>query len=356
MATLTPRENLRRLWRREGFEFVPVQFDLCPAMVEKFQAKYGADRSYEEVFQFPWRAVTTELFVQPFSAWREKFYPECEFLPGTWFDRFGIGHEPTPESMHMTRMYHPMEKFSRLEEFEQFPFPEVTAGEALKAEVAAIQRRGLAATAYMAVTIWETGWYLRGMENLMMDMLTDEPGAYFLFDRITELAVKRSAVYAGAGVDHIHLGDDIGMQSTPMMSLELYRKWLKPRLQRVIAAAKEINPDVLISYHSCGFVLPFIDDLLEVGIDILNPVQPECMDFAEIHRRFGDRLSFWGTLGTQTTLPKGTPEEVYDVVQRNLRIAGPQGGLLAAPTHLVEPEVPWENMEAYVAACREFRF
>ena len=77
------------------------------------------------------------------------------------------------------------------------------------------------------------------------------------------------------------------------------------------------------------------------------------MDFKEIHDACGDRLSFWGTLGTQTTLPFGTPEEVRDAVLRNLRIAGEQGGLLCTPTHLVEPEVPWENIEAYVSACRE---
>ena len=97
---------------------------------------------------------------------------------------------------------------------------------------------------------------------------------------------------------------------------------------------------------------PFIEDLIDAGIDVLNPVQPECMDFKEIHDAYGDRLSFWGTLGTQTTLPFGTPEEVRELVLRNLKIAGPKGGLLCTPTHLVEPEVPWENMEAYVEACR----
>ena len=140
-----------------------------------------------------------------------------------------------------------------------------------------------------------------------------------------------------------------------MMSKEMYDDWLKPRLAQVISTAKKEKPDVLILYHTCGFVEPLIDRLIEAGVMILNPIQPECMDFADIHREYGDRLSFNGTLGTQTTMPFGTPEEVKAEVFRNLEIAGAQGGLFCCPTHLLEPEVPWENIEAYVDACKEFR-
>jgi uroporphyrinogen decarboxylase len=152
----------------------------------------------------------------------------------------------------------------------------------------------------------------------------------------------------------IHLGDDIGMQSTMLMKPALWREWLKPRLAKVIAAARAVKPDVLIWYHSCGYVRPVIGELAEIGIDVLNPVQPECMDFAEIHPEYGDRIGFWGTLGTQTTMPFGTPAEVRAMVFRNLKIAGPKGGLFCTPTHLLEPEVPWENILAYVQACRDF--
>ena len=98
-----------------------------------------------------------------------------------------------------------------------------------------------------------------------------------------------------------------------------------------------------------------IDSLIDAGVEILNPVQPECMEFSAINKHYGDRLSFNGTLGTQTTMPFGTPEEVRSVVFKNLEIAGPTGGLFCCPTHLLEPEVPWENVEAYVSACKEFR-
>lgn len=157
------------------------------------------------------------------------------------------------------------------------------------------------------------------------------------------------------GVDVIYLGDDIGMQSSVMMSEELYKRFLLPRLASVISAARAINPDIIVFYHSCGYVTPFIPLLIEAGIDVLNPVQPECMDFEEIHAEFGDKLSFFGTLGTQTTFPFGTMQDVKDAVKHNLDIAGEKGGLIVAPTHLLEPEVPWANVKAYVEACENYK-
>ena len=176
----------------------------------------------------------------------------------------------------------------------------------------------------------------------------------WLLDKVTETACYRARIAAQAGVDIIHLGDDVGMQSRIMMSKAMYKEWLKPRLAKVIAAAKAIKPDVLIFYHSCGFVTPFIQDFIDIGIEILNPVQPECMNFADIHAQYGDTLSFNGTLGTQTTMPFGSAGDVKNVVYNNLEIAGPKGGLVVAPTHMVEPEVPWENIEAYIRACKSF--
>jgi len=103
-----------------------------------------------------------------------------------------------------------------------------------------------------------------------------------------------------------------------------------------------------------GFVTPLIPDFIEAGVDVLNPVQPECgMDFAAIHAEFGDRLSFWGAIGTQSTMPFGAPEEIKREVWKNLDIAGEKGGLWCTPTHILEPEVPWHNILAYVQACRE---
>ena len=125
-------------------------------------------------------------------------------------------------------------------------------------------------------------------------------------------------------------------------------------MQRAIAAAKSVNPDMLAFYHSDGDIRDIIPELIEIGVDVLNPVQPECMDPRAVKARYGDRLSFWGTIGTQTTLPFGTPDQVRQAVREMIDTVGVGGGLVLAPTHLVEPEVPWENLLAFVDEARRY--
>ena len=206
----------------------------------------------------------------------------------------------------------------------------------------------------MQCTVWETAWYMRGMENLMCDMMTEDPMAEILLDKVTQTSIRRAECFARAGADSLFLGDDIGMQRTIMMSEGLYNEWIMPRLKKVIDAAKAINPEMIIFYHSCGYIKELIPYLIKAGVEVLNPVQPECMDFKELHSKYGDRLSFHGTIGTQTTMPFGTPDEVRRKVFENLDITGKQGGLYVCPTHMLEPEVPVENVIAYIQACVDY--
>lgn len=355
---MTPRENIISIFHRKGFEKIPVQFSLCPSQVETFRKMTGAE-DYAEYFDFPWRnlpqpKLKTSIAEHIKNKWNE-YYDEA-YVEGAAISSYGVAHLPGGKAaMHMTRMLHPMAKFSSLEQMQAYPYPDYAVADftAIAGEVKKIHTEGLMAFAGGG-SIWEASWYIRSMEQLMMDMMTDDPMATYHLDRITENVCANAKAFARAGADMIHFGDDVGMQHSLMMSAELYRKWIKPRFARVIKTVKDIRPDIIVSYHSCGYVTPLIDDFIEAGIDVLNPVQPECMDFAEIHGKFGDRVSFWGTVGTQTTMPFGSPEEVRKNVRRNLKIAGKKGGLLCSPTHLLEPEVPWENIMAYVNACREF--
>jgi uroporphyrinogen decarboxylase len=351
--SLTPRENLINMWRRQGYEYAPAFCILCPSLEDEFKKRYGSEANLDEQFQFPFRGVSAAQ-KENNQDWM-KYYPGTTFNPGTEIKCDGVAWEPHPGTMHIKQMHHPMKNFSSVEEFQAYPYPELRDDcvQRLTAEVKELHDRGLAAMGGPG-SLWEDAWYMRGMEELMIDMLTgDEKAAYHL-DKIAELVTERYVAMAKAGVDFIHLGDDIGMQHTIMMSEELYREWIKPRFAKIIKAAKTIKPDLLISFHSCGYIEPFIPDLVEIGVDILNPVQPECMSFEKIHAEYSSVLSFWGTIGTQTTMPFGTPEDVRCEVLRNLKIAGAKGGLLCTPTHMLEPEVPWANIEAYVKACRDF--
>ncbi len=353
---MNKRENLLSLCRRKGYEKVPVQFSMCPQLQEKFD-QYVKTHDMDIDFS-PWMAEIPDLVPKHIPKDTFLSYYNTSFKEGTVIDEYGIAHEPGSEAaFHMTKMYHPMENFDSVEQVLSYPFLDYSQADNENQILQAkkIKENGMAAVGPMQITIWETSWYLRGMENLMMDMMSDDPIAEVLLDKITDNAIIRAESYARAGADIIYLGDDIGMQKTIMMNESLYCEWLKPRIKKVIDHAKAVNPDVLIFYHSCGYVEPFIPHLIEVGVDVLNPVQPECMDFEKIHADFGDRLSFHGTIGTQATMPFGTPGEIRKEVFKNLDIAGEKGGLLVAPTHLLEPEVPVENVIAYIKACNDYK-
>ena len=351
---MNQRENLLAIFRREPFEWLPAEFNLCPSLEEEYKRRTGSHLPYQEYFEMPWRNAPDIQI--PFDKNRYlPYYPDLK--PGSTIDLWGVAHEPGSEAAkHMTYLRSPLRGIDSLQEIMAYPLPDFRGGDASsqKASVEAIHARGLAACGNMQTTIWETAWYIRGMEDLMMDMMSEDPIAEYILDAVTEQSVCRAVSYARAGADFLFLGDDIGMQRTPMMSTELYCQWLKPRLARVIRAAREVNPNILIAYHSCGHATPFLPHLIEAGVDILNPVQPESMDFREIYREFGGKLSFHGTIGTQSTMPFGTPEEVKAKVREHMEIASSFGGLLPAPTHLLEPAVPWENILAYVQACREY--
>ena len=354
---MSVRDNVISLYRRRGYDAVPVEFNLCTSLEQEYKRRYGGERGYDEQFGFAVRGTGESPHRRtPFV--QERWFPGETFKPGTTFDDWGVGHEPgSAAAHHMTRMLHPLNQAVGSADLDAYPFPdwdaEPSAG--LRARVAELHARGLAVCGGMACTIWEMAWYLRGMDRLVADFAEDPDFASDLLDRITDRSVRRTTLYAKAGCDILQFGDDIGTQTRLMMSPATYRRWLKPRLRRVVDAAKAVNPDVVIFYHSCGHVTGLIRDLIEAGVEVLNPIQPESMDFAELHRQYGKDLSFNGTLGTQSVMPFGTPEEVRAETRRVLGIAGKQGGLLPCPTHLLEPEVPWANIEAYVEACRTWQ-
>jgi len=353
---MTKRENLLSLLRREGYRTVPVEFNLCPHLQRIYTEKTGGALPFDDYFGFPWKRVEGIRLPRRDMGMFKAYY-DPPLKTHVDIDEWGVGHEHSPTAMHMTYMRHPMRNMTALEQLQAYPFPDYAGGDAshIKAQAQAIKKQGLAAVGDMACTIWEHAWYLRGMEELMMDMVSEDEKAAFLLSKVSELACLQAAAFAKGDVDILFLGDDIGMQRTPLMSLDLYRTWIKPHLKKVIDTARDINPRIIVFYHSCGFATPFIDDLIDAGVDVLNPVQSECMDFGEIHAQYGDRISFHGTIGTQTVMPFGAPEEVRETVRRNLDIAGEKGGLFPAPTHLLEPEVPWENILAYVDACRTYK-
>ncbi len=199
-------------------------------------------------------------------------------------------------------------------------------------------------------TIFETAWALRGYEKLLMDFVTDPDAADAILDIPNAYHLRAAEKLTRMGVDMIWIGDDIGTQSSMLMSPDTWRRFLKPRMAGFISTIKAINPALKVAYHSDGCIYPVIPELIEIGVDVLNPVQPRSMDPVLLKEKYGRQLCFWGTIDEQHTLPFGGPEDVKQEVAARLRTIGKGGGLIIGPTHHVQLDTPVENVLALANA------
>jgi uroporphyrinogen decarboxylase len=276
--------------------------------------------------------------------------------PLSWNPEWGIYSIPGTVA-HFEEMLHPMADFESPLDIRNYPFPDFNEPyrwQNMAAHIDTLKKSDLVAIAFMQMTIFEISWYLRGMDTFMMDMMDNREFAETLLDVVMDIRIGMAEKYARYGVDILMLGDDVSTQIDMMISPALWRELIKPRLARIISSAKQLKPDLLVFYHGDGNLQIIIPDLIEIGVDILNPVQPECMDPVAVKKEYGHRLSFWGTIGTQTTLPYGSPGNVEQMVKRMIETVGAGGGLLIAPTHMIEPDVPWEYVEAFIGAIKKY--
>jgi uroporphyrinogen decarboxylase len=278
------------------------------------------------------------------------YYEDMEIPKGGWIDDRGVLNIPAGY-YHFSRMVGPLRNARRFEDIEAFPYPtlEGYTADHMTGEVEAAHAEGKVAGGW-AGHMFEEAWQIRGLEEFLTDMVAQPEWAEHILDKLTERNVAAARAAARAGVDYLTSGDDVATQSALMFSPDLWRRFIKARWAKVYGAAREIKPDVDIWYHSDGNVAAIIPELIEIGVTILNPVQPECLDPIEVQRRYGDRLVLDGTIGTQTTMPFGAPEDVRRAVRRMAETVGRDGALILAPTHVLEPEVPLENIHAFVEA------
>ena len=202
------------------------------------------------------------------------------------------------------------------------------------------------AVAKLSYNLFERAWSLAGMENLLPAMIADKPFVGDLLDRITEYNLEVIDNVCKWNVDAILFGDDWGHQGGLLMGPHLWREFIKPRVTGLYQAAKAHGKYVFI--HCCGAVQELFDELIECGLDAFNPFQPEVMDVFEMKKQFGDRLTFYGGISTQKTLPFGTVSDVTDEVRRLLDEVGASGGYIAAPAHAIPPDAKPENIAAMI--------
>ncbi|MBN2308283.1 MAG: hypothetical protein JXR94_04895 [Candidatus Hydrogenedentes bacterium] len=228
------------------------------------------------------------------------------------------------------------------------------AAERHRAAGKAVMLKGLCAG------IFEMAQRLRGMETALMDPLLYPEMSDRLYGRIADLKIAfwESALGTlGDVVDIVVENDDYGTQESQLIAPEQYRSLFKPHQKRLLAAIKRAAPGVFVFFHSCGNVRPILPDLIEIGVDILNPVHVSAqgMEPVALKRDFGDAVTFWGGgIETQQVLPRGTPDEVREDVKRNLEALAPGGGYVFTTVHNIQSEVPPENIMAMWEALREY--
>jgi len=202
-----------------------------------------------------------------------------------------------------------------------------------------------------------TAGFLRGMEQVLVDLITDDPAGLLLIDRFMDIRfeVTRRTLEAAKGhIDFMWIGEDLGSQNAPIISMDIFRKHIRPRHQRFIDLAKSYDLPVMI--HTCGSSSWAYDDYIEMGVNVVDTLQPEAKDMspAYLKQRFGDRLAFHGCISTAGPVAYGTVDDVVRNVRETLEIMMPGGGYCLAPTHALQDNSPTENVLAMYEAAREY--
>jgi uroporphyrinogen decarboxylase len=199
---------------------------------------------------------------------------------------------------------------------------------------------------------FEISWYLTGLEKFLIDLLTEAEYLPYLMDKVMHYILEAGKKLLAMGMDILWCGDDFGGQTGMLIDPDEWRRIIKPRIKYMFEEFRKVDPDIKLAWHSCGSILPIIPDFIELGLDILNPIQPLAagMDPVFLKENYGRDLVFFGGIDVQELLPNGTPEQIRDEVRRRIEILGRGGGYIVAPAHNIQPDTPVENVMAFFEA------
>ncbi len=348
------RERVIAALSRQAPDRCPMQVSFTPEFAERLRTDlrirgrqvhnpHGGGNTYELE-----RALEQDMLLTS-VGWADSYYQQ----PGDYVDEWGISWKSIPYTTpygvgrYTETVARPLADRAALRDYRP-PDPNRPELYAEAARVLQDYRDEYWIVGVTVTTIFETAWALRGYEQLMIDFIEDPGLAEAILEIPFRYHLSAAIQLVRMGVDMIWIGDDVGAQNAMLISPALWRKYLKPRVACFIATLKAINPRLKIAYHSDGCIYPIIAELIEIGVDVLNPIQPASMDPVKLKREYGDRLCFWGSIDEQRTLPFGTPDDVRAEVLARLRTLGEGGGLILGPTHHVQLDTPMENFWAMV--------
>jgi hypothetical protein len=272
----------------------------------------------------------------------------------TWRDEWGTEWGHARGGVGASCVDYPLKDWSRLDGYLGNNFPDPRAPGRLAESAAAIRKHGEKryCMGVNPLTLFERMHNLRGMENALMDFYTNERESQILLERLTEYNRELFRSWAEIGADGMFLGDDWGSQRSMMISAEMWRRIFRPLYKRLFDEIHRWGMEVI--YHSCGNIMDIIPDLIDIGADVLDPLQPGAMDAAEIARRFGGKIAFYGGVDVQE-LPTSTPRKIKDEVRRLVDTLGKPFGnaYMIGPANVLTPDTPLLNIEALCEACHK---
>ena len=276
-------------------------------------------------------------------------FVQIDWQKGIVYDRWGVGFDMYSDGFCIR--FSPLQSEEDLNKFRP-PDPYKEGLLSL-----AIQDLELHSGDYLVVCtgyngIFEKAWALRGFEEFMLDLALQPKQAEKLMDYITEYKVEIAKQVVQAGFKCAHTGDDFGGQQGLLISKEMWRKYLKPRWAKIWRIYKEAGLPVI--HHSCGNITEIIGDMIDIGLDVLEPVQP-VMDLRYLKREFGQYITFYGGIDTQELLPYASPEEVKKMAREAIHILGEGGGLIISPAQEIMKDVPIKNVLALIETVKEER-
>jgi len=351
---LKHRDRVLMALNHEEPDRCPMQISFTPEFAERLRADlkiigqgvhnpHGAGNTYQLE-----QALGEDMLLTS-VGWANSYYQS----EGSYMDEWGIGWKSMPYTTpygigHYTEIAsHPLADELAVSSYRP---PDPTRPELYIEAGTVIQKFkdeywivGVTVT-----TIFETAWALRGYERMLSDLVLNPELVETILTIPFRYHLTAAKKLVEMGVDMIQIGDDVGAQNSMLISPRHWRKLLKPKLAEFISTLKAINPQIKIAYHSDGNIEPIIPELIEIGLDILNPIQPACMNPIQLKQLYGKKLCFWGSLDEQSTLPFGSPQEVRQETLTRLQTIGKEGGLILGPTHHVQLDTPMENFWAMV--------
>ncbi len=373
-STMTPRERVRLALERKEPDRVPLDLGstgntgITAGAYRRLLNYFGIEAEvivWDRMQQlaYPDERVLLRLGIDTRGLWLSgpDNRPDRQLEGDSYEDEWGVVRSRPPGGYYYDLVRSPLAGDVTASDLKSYPWPDPEDPgrvRGLREKARAIREH----TPFALVVHGSPGFitraqYLRGFEDWFTDLIAqpDLAGAVMDYTLEYQMALTRVVLReAGEYADVVMFGDDLGVQGGPMVSPAIYRRLIKPRQAKLFDLLHSMTGAKLL-YHTCGSVYELVDDLIEIGVEVLNPVQVAAaqMDSARLKRRFGDRLAFWGGIDTQHVMPRGTPEEVRAEVRRRIRDLGPGGGYVVDTVHNVQADVPPENVCAlYQEAAR----